>query len=335
MASDTPRPLLDALDAVTAPRPRSAASIAGPFATAESLHLRRVRTTFEDKNIVAVGISEKQTARKPTGELSLCFYVEKKLSTRRLSRDQLIPPVVAAPQGKAVFTDVKEIGRVRPEAAPLKRLKPIVSGYSIAHPNAGAGTVGAIVRKGKKYFVLSNSHVLADAGLATVGDDILYPGSLDGGKPTNIAGTLARFIRFKVGGDFRNRVDAALCAIDRSRLDDLDFEIFGLNGSPRIIAPRRGMKVTKRGRTTGETSGQRITDVNFRVVIHYDGVGPVGFLDQVLCERYSRPGDSGSVVCDEESGAILGLHFAGAKGGSVFTPMALVVDALDFRFATA
>ena len=63
-----------------------------------------------------------------------------------------------------------------------------------------AGTVGAIVRKGKKLFLLSNSHVLAGAGIAALKDTVLYPGPGDGGKLTNnIVGALARFVKFKVG----------------------------------------------------------------------------------------------------------------------------------------
>jgi hypothetical protein len=332
---ETPKHLLSALEMVTADKAPSAAALGGRDAVAEALHVRRVRTVFEDKNIVAIGISEKHTEGKNTGVLSLCFYVEKKIGKRKLKPGKLVPPVMASPEGAAVFTDVKQIGRLRPELAPLKRAKPLQSGYSIAHVNVGAGTLGAIVTRGGKYFILSNSHVLADAGLAKLRDHIIYPGSLDlGAMPKNLAGRLVKFIKFKTGGAFVNRVDAALCSIDKSRLADLNFAIHGVKGSPKTAVAKRGMKVVKCGRTTGRTTGHKILDVNFRTVIHYDGVGDVGFLDQVLCERYSRPGDSGSIVCDEKSGRILGLHFAGASGGSVFNPIDQVIDALGFSFTT-
>ena len=241
-----------------------------------------------------------------------------------------MPPVMAAPNGAAVFTDVKPIGRVRPDVK--KKVSPIQSGFSVAHVDVGAGTVGAIVKKGKKLYILSNSHVLANAGLGKVKDQVMYPGSRDGGKlPKHLAGTLAKFIAFKAGGQFVNHVDCAICEIDSSRLDDLDLSIFGVTGLPKTIAAKRGMKVMKRGRTTGETVGE-VEDVNFRVVIDYDGVGEVGFLEQVLCTRYSKPGDSGAIVVDKKSRAIVGLHFAGASGGSVFNPIADVIKALRFKF---
>jgi hypothetical protein len=176
---------------------------------------------------------------------------------------------------------------------------------------------------------------LANAGRAEPGDPVLYPSELDSGRaPENVAGRLVELVELERGGAFVNRVDAALCSIEASRLGDLDFTIHGVKGTPRTIAARRGMKVVKRGRTTGTTHGHRVLDVNFRVVIHYDGLGEVGFLDQVLCERYSRPGDSGAIVCDEESGRIVGLHFAGASGGSVFNPIGQVRKALGFRFTS-
>jgi hypothetical protein len=229
-----------------------------------------------------------------------------------------------------VFTDVKAIGRVRPEAH--KKVSPIQSGFSVGHVDVTAGTVGAIVKKGKKLYILSNSHVLADAGLGKLEDEVLYPGPGDGGKLSkHLAGTLAKFVTFKVGGRFLNHVDCALCEIDAARLDDLDLSIFGIKGLPKTSKATRDMVVIKRGRTTGETEGV-VVDVNFRVVIDYPGVGEVGFLEQVLCSRYSKPGDSGSIVVDKKAKSIVGLHFAGANGGSVFNPIADVINALGFTF---
>ena len=325
---DTPKPFLDCLNLVTAPKVTAAA--AGPAGSPEALHVSRVRTVFEDRNIVGVGISEKVTDGAKTGELSLCFYVEKKIARSKLREGRLVPPVMSAPSGAAVFTDVKPIGRVRPEVK--KKVSPIQSGFSVAHVEVGAGTVGAIVKKGKKLYILSNAHVLANSGLGKVKDQVTYPGSLDGGKlPKHLAGTLAKFVRFKTGGRFVNHVDCALCQIDSGRLGDLDLSIFGVTGLPKTIAAKRGMKVMKRGRTTGETTGE-IEDVNFRVVIDYPGVGEVGFLEQVLCTRYSKAGDSGAIVVDKQSHKIVGLHFAGASGGSVFNPIADVIKALRFTF---
>lgn len=327
--ANTPKYLLDALEMVSAPRAPSAKAIGA----VESLHVGRVRDVFEDKNIIAIGISEKVTEKKSTGTLSLCFYVEKKIPRGRMKLNKLVPPVIASKDGTAVFTDIKALGKVRPELR--KKATPIQSGYSVAHVKTSAGTVAAIVKKGKKYYILSNSHVLALSGTAKKGDKVVYPGPADGGKlPTHLAGKLTHFVPFKVGNDFLNTIDAALAEIDSDRLDELDLSLYGVKGTPKIIAPARGMTVVKRGRTTNETAGV-IEDVNFRVIMPYDEVGDVGFLDQVLCTRYTKPGDSGSLVVDKASGKIVGLHFAGANGGSVFNPIGPVMSALGFTFVSS
>ncbi|MDY0884700.1 hypothetical protein ACFPL7_03215 [Dongia soli] len=178
------------------------------------------------------------------------------------------------------------------------------------------------MQRGRKYYVLSNAHVLSIAhggarpAMGRKGDKVLYPGPADGGRlPDDWAAVLADIVPFKAGGTFLNRVDAALAEINRDRLDDLDFALYGVSGPPEMIAPQRGMTVIKRGRTTGDTEGV-VQDINFRAVIDYDAVGPVGFLDQVLCTPHTKPGDSGSLVVAKESGKIVGLHFAGASGAA-------------------
>src|SRR6185503_3353481 len=104
----------------------------------------------------------------------------KKVPKSKIRAGKLLPPIMRSPDGRAVFTDVKAIGRIVPEVN--KKAKPIQSGFSIGHVNMTAGTVGAIVAKGKKLYILSNSHVLADSGLGKIGDTVLYPGPDDGGK---------------------------------------------------------------------------------------------------------------------------------------------------------
>jgi hypothetical protein len=327
MAEHTPKALLEALDLVrsaAAPKPEALGRV-------RSLHVQRVRSAFEDPNIVAIGIAEKVTDKKTTGELSLCFYVEKKKAKKRIAPDKLVPPVVSTPSGAAVFTDVQVIGRVVPQKINRRR-SPLQSGYSVGHVKITAGTLGAIVRKGKTLYLLSNSHVLALSGTAKKGDKVTYPGPDDlGSSPEQIVGTLADFEEFEATEDFVNHVDAALARIDKKWADKLDLSIFPAKPPFKLADPVRGMKIAKRGRTTGDTEGT-VRDVNFSIAINYDEVGKVGFIDQVLCTRYSRGGDSGAIVADKKSGAIVGLHFAGSEQGSVFNPIKEVVKRLKFRF---
>jgi hypothetical protein len=78
--------------------------------------------------------------------------------------------------------------------------------------------------------------------------------------------------------------------------------------------------MVKVGRATGSTTGI-IRDVHLSFWMHYEGVGEVGFRNQVLCTRYAASGDSGALVVEKGTMKAVGLHFAGAERGSVFNPI--------------
>ena len=305
------------LDACTAPPAQKAMleALARPEAAETTGHLRDV---IAQPNVVAVGISEKERRGRQTGELALTFYVETK---RDVSRAEAVPEVV--PQtvsGREVPTDVVEIGKLVPEIQAGRT--PIQPGFSVGHPNITAGTLGAVIGPARSPRILSNSHVLADSGRAAIGDPILFPGPDDHGEdPGDVIGTLTQVVPFVTGGDFVNRMDVAVATIAPGRRSELRSRIptLGIVASS-TAEPVRGMQVVKVGRTTGLTRGT-VRDVNFRFVLDYGTGSVVGFLDQVFCTRYSAGGDSGSLVIEEATGKAVGLHFAGANGGSVFSPI--------------
>jgi hypothetical protein len=325
----TPKELLQALDLVRGAggvRPESLRALS-PL---EATHIKRVRSVFEDPNIVAVGIAQKVTEKKDTGELSLCFYVEKKRAKAKLKAGHMIPPVMSVADRTAVFTDVQQIGKLRLEVN--SRSAPLQSGFSVGRA-PDTGTLGAIVQKGKKLFILSNSHVLADSGKGKRGDKIIYPGDVDrDGAKAQPVGVLSDFIAFDKTQDFVNRVDAALAEIDHDFLDKLNFSILRAKSPLATTEPVRGMKIIKRGRTSGDTEGT-VKDVHFSALLPYPGLGKIGFIDQIFCTQYSKPGDSGAIIVDKASGKIAGLHFAGSDAGSIFNPIGEVMKALKFRFA--
>lgn len=210
----TPKSLLKVLDFITADEV--------PEAQVESLHsvhVTRVRRTFDDPNIVGVGISKKVTEGKELDALCVCFYVVKKRPPSKIPPRYLVPPVLAANDGKATFTDVKVVGQLVPQVDPLAKQKPIESAFSVGHVQITAGSLGAIVKKGFKRYLLSNSHVLANSGKGKPGDKVLYPGPADGGEdPANWIATLSEAVPFTKGGAFVNEVDAALAEVRQERL---------------------------------------------------------------------------------------------------------------------
>lgn len=327
MADDTPRPLMEMLKIVRGDLEPQIETVG----LTKTRHYDHIRTIFEDRNIVGVGIANKISNTTETGDLSLCFYVEKKLPKAKLASGRLIPPVLSTIRDEAIFTDVQEVGLIRPEIN--KRAKPIQSGFSVGHVRAGAGTVGAIVKKGRTFFILSNSHVLARSGKAKVGDRIAYPGPADSDARKQIVATLSEFVPFQHGEDLVNAVDAALAEIVPEWRHELDLAIPSAKLPLAAERPRRGMAIIKEGRTTGRTVGV-VQDVNFSVVITYPGVGKVGFIDQVKCSRYTEPGDSGALVLNKDTGKVVGLHFSGSRNTSIFNPIGPVKKALKFRFAS-
>jgi hypothetical protein len=289
--------------------------------------------------IQGVGIGQKITGGRATGELALRVYVDRKQPVGDI--DNAVPERVALPS-LAVPTDVIEIGRLDLELF-TDRLRPIVPGIGVSLEGGPPGTIGGFVRRreGGQLLLVSNSHVLADNGRAERGSPIVQPGHADapavgsaaGGD--DVIGTLADFVPFDwAENTFPNRVDAALATVDV----DHENVIRLLGAAPRGVnhRPRVGMRVQKVGRTSDHTIGL-ITDTDFRVQIPYPhpdgGKRRVGFRDQVLCSRYTSPGDSGSLVLSS-TGLAVGLHFAGSSSASVFSRIGDVLDAFDVDLLT-
>ena len=325
--------ILQVLDALTA-MPEATVEALMPGSSDQRGNMKKI---IDSKNILAVGISEKISNEKKTGKLALTFYVEKKIPLNKLKGSNTIPPTIPVTMSgsSAIPTDVVAIGKLRPQVNFTR--KPFQPGNSIGHFKVGAGTFGAVVKdKNNQLYILSNCHVLANSGICKIGDKILYPGVVDTGVlPGDVRAKLHKFIPLDKSGNFVNIVDCAIAKPSAEHLPDLMAEIKGLGLPKGIISAKRGMKITKVGRTTGKTAGE-IKDVNFRVVLPYPqkGMKTVGFKDQVFCTRYSEQGDSGALVVDRKSGKAVGLHFAGADGGSVFNPIREVLTALEVTLVT-
>lgn len=289
--------------------------------------LAQAQQVWADKNTVGVGYGYKISEGKQTNERALMLFVEKK--KKNLPIAKAMPPLVAV-ASTPITTDVVETGPIKPQ--PLVTRKPLQPGYSVGHFKITAGTFGAVVTRKKAYQILSNSHVLADSGRGKKGDAILYPGKADGGvKGKDTVGKLARFRKFKKTGE---TVDCATAAVDKKRLAILRSDIKNLGVPKGTRAAKVGMNVTKTGRTTATTTGKVIaTDATIK--LNYGaGVGDVSFVKQVVCTRYSQPGDSGSLVLDKKTKKAVGLHFAGGPSGSFFNPISLVLKSLGVKLVT-
>lgn len=128
-----------------------------------------------------------------------------------------------------------------------------------------------------------------------------------------------------------NTVDAGLARpIDPDMFSD---DILGIGIVNETTLPRLGMRVRKFGRTTSYTEGN-ITLLNATVNVAYStarGTRTARFTGQVITEAMSQGGDSGSLIVDVNENKAVGLLFAGSNLATIFTPIDLVLNALDVR----
>ncbi len=212
--------------------------------------------------------------------------------------------------------------------------RPVPIGVSTGHTDVTAGTIGARVTDGSRTFALSNNHIFAANNGGRVGDNLLQPGVVDGGRdPDDVFGTLYDYEPLKFCQTFRcemNRIDAAIALTTPDDLDTATPE--GGYGSPRSWTDEAalGMSVQKYGRTTGHTVGQ-VTGINATIDVGYR-TGKARFEDQIVISGagFSAGGDSGSLVVTK--GLLLadrrpvGLLFAGTFSSTLANPIDLVLD---------
>jgi hypothetical protein len=249
-------------------------------------------------------------------------------------------PVVVKVTGEILaFPKPDKPGR-KPSADPVDPTarfdRPVPIGVSTGHRNVTAGTIGCRVTDGTNVYALSNNHVYADENGATIGNNVLQPGTYDGGvDPDDAIGTLFDFEPIVFGASASNTIDAAIAQPTAGTLGNATpSDGYGTPRSTTIPASVN-LRVKKYGRTTSETKG-RVTAINATVNVGYDA-GVARFVNQIIIEpgEFSAGGDSGSLVVVDGKGKdrqsdrkAVGLLFA----GSPFVTIANPIDAVLTRF---
>lgn len=217
---------------------------------------------------------------------------------------------------------------------------PAPLGVSIGHPDVTAGTLGALVTDGEDVFILSNNHVLANVNDAMVGDNILQPGSLDGGSdPSDTIGTLAESIALSFGNG-TNAVDAAIALTTHNQVSNvalpwLDSGSYGTPTTTPVAAATPGMSVHKCGRTTGCTTGT-VSSISVDVSVCYETRGPrrcvksAMFTNQIGITdgSFSAGGDSGSLIVNNAADPV-GLLFAGSDTMTIANDINVVLNSFS------
>ncbi len=267
-------------------------------------------------NITGIGIGEQEVGGQPTGRIALKVFVREKLPAARLAGPARVPRRV-----DGFPTDVEVLGEVAVPGNP-DRHSPRRRGASISHAGVGvAGTPGCLVRRGRGLFILGNNHVLALVNRAILNAAIVHPARPDGGvAPRDIVARLAHFVPI----DFAavNQVDAAIARTTLRLLDQRGLRAWSRRrpGGP-AVAPARGMRVRKSGRTTRRRRG-RIDAVHVTLDVSYAPLGGVArfthqFRVRGMGATFSEIGDSGSLVLTEAGNRPVGLLFSGSAAGNM------------------
>jgi len=288
---------------------------------------------FKQPNIVGMAFGRRTVGDTITDEPAIVIYVMKKVGKNFLPLSHLLPRKIYI-GGDCINVDVIETGPLYSQSFTGKE-RPAPSGISCSHFDlGGAGTLGCLVRDKTdgSLCILSNNHVLAKENAATIGDNILQPGTGpdSGSNPGDAIATLKRFVTINPTG---NVVDCAIGQVthagdvvdqmknnlmdvptpnhpavgllfagggNRTILNPINQVLNSLNiefthGPGATVLPEIKMNVEKVGRTTEYTTST-ITEIDVTATIGYS-FGNATFDHQIATAWLSCPGDSGSIVC--------------------------------------
>ncbi|HEX3044312.1 MAG TPA: hypothetical protein VHY08_06120, partial [Bacillota bacterium] len=299
----------------------------------ETEKVKKVKDDHENNlltkaNVTGVDIGYKYVNGEKTDKVAIRVFVEKK---EDVSEKDFIPKEI-----DGIATDVIETQKIElqvlkiPVDEPIlqtetRRFDPLIGGIEIGPCRAIngyllLGTLGAIVQKEGKKYALSNFHVMGADSNWRKGDELVQPSRANGGYcPENVIGKLNDACLTQKYGNIQMQADAAISTITNRSISG---EILGIGEIKGSSLPVIGKKVRKHGRTTNLTFGS-IDGIHATVTLDYgEGIGRVTLRNQISIipdkrknTAFSKSGDSGSVIVDENNN-VVGLLFAGAGNNS-------------------
>lgn len=293
----------------------------------EALSAETGTKNYGFENIVGIGVGEKMSNGHFTDQMSVIVYVMVKASAEKVDPNACVPKQI-----KGVTTDVVEVGEVS-ALAYRGRYRPALGGVSIGHYKITAGTLGCLVQKNNKVYILSNNHVIANSNLAAIDDPILQPGPADGGRlGRDEIGRLSEFVRIRTDGS-TNFVDAAIARSTPPIVRPNNIAFGKISNIPASCG--LNMIVKKAGRTTQITKGY-ISDCNATFRVSYGSQGIALFRNQIVVRglnggNFSLGGDSGSLILTDRTNQPVALLFAGGTGITIANPIDVVLSALGVR----
>lgn len=210
------------------------------------------------------------------------------------------------------------------------------------------GTLGSLVQRNGTYYILSNNHVLARSDSASIGDAIIQPGLINNNcsqTGTTTVGNLTQFVNLQSAG---TNVDAALAQIVSGTVDTSGSILLlgstATGGTADAAPPHAGSgisasigeAVAKSGRTSSLTCST-VDAIEIQTSVSYESGCNTGtsftvtYTGQVSVAggSFSIPGDSGSLIVDQNTADPVALLYGGSDTDSVGNPVADVLNALQ------
>lgn len=205
------------------------------------------------------------------------------------------PTVLSVPVVRAIYNNR------------VKRIRPLVGGISVGHPEVTAGTLTGFLERDGEIIGHANSHVgcpqWGDTQLGDVGDPVYQPGVYDGGSEEDEIGEVIGVESIETYKS--NRLDSMIFSIK----EEIQKMIMEVGRYFHTVEPYRGMAVKKSGARSG---------VNYSKVIDVNATFEVSAWEDVTFENVvvlspacAIPGDSGAWVGDDNDRTSL-VIFAGS-----------------------
>jgi hypothetical protein len=242
-----------------------------------------------------------------------------------------IPQCLTLTATRAVPIEVVEFGCLRLQDATMGDAPP-APGCAIAVDGMPFGTFGCLVRDpvpSGAVYVLGAAHVMARSGFPRAEEKLFQV--IDGQRRE--IGRLNRWgeITFTTN-TYPNLFDAAIATVQKDRVSP---EVSGI-GRPLGVSTKvkKGMAVQMHG-AKSKLSTALVIDPNFHCHFEYSrpsGPARAGFQQQILCERFTKSGDSGAAVLNGDR-EVIGLVIGAAQGGTVVSPIGPILTRFGIAIA--
>jgi hypothetical protein len=314
------------------------------------LRERVAERLLEIEGVHAVGVGGKETDGKPTGEIAIRIFVEKKRPLSEISPEERIPAEIEGVRTDVVEQPVPTIKQGLPGIDPTKEnadtgeYRPLKGGVQITRKGGpGDGTLGCLCRvtgDPKKIIALTCHHVVYDkCSDIPDGEEVGQPTSKDSCSKC-CSDIFGKVLDTRCDAD----VDIALIQVEGetkwlAEVQEIGF-VAGTHDVTAAEAAPHTYQVKKRGRSS-KLSGGHITDIDVGGTINKHGTLYRTYTGAIRIEANSDPanpgattgfsleGDSGSAVLNDAN-EVVGILFGGGVSIDFATPIKSVID----KFAT-